>query len=317
MDLGIDFSFAKIAPADIKAAGYKFVARYLASSSGKRITKSEADALRAAGLAVVLVFEDYANPKQNYDGDATATGIHDAQIALAQANAIGFPSDKPIYFAVDYDAPESDQQWINAYLNACASVLGRSRVGIYGGYYVVKRAADAGLVYYLWQTLAWSGGQIDPRTHIYQNGQSAFGGGADVDEAKQANYGQWGDSSAEGEEMLTRSQIATLWLLVYFKDLAQADKATQEAVYGHYEGKPIQELLNDFMHGHEPVVQQYLAGANAAETQKQIADLQAQVADLQKQLDAAKQGNGGFTPQDRANLNFIQKAIASIFRIST
>ena len=41
--------------------GYVFVARYLVPSGAKALTKSEADAISAAGLQVVSVFETTAN----------------------------------------------------------------------------------------------------------------------------------------------------------------------------------------------------------------------------------------------------------------
>jgi hypothetical protein len=54
-------------------------------------------------------------------------------------------------------------------LSGAGSILGKDHVGIYGGYYPVKRALDAGVCKYAWQTYAWSGGQWDPRAHIRQN----------------------------------------------------------------------------------------------------------------------------------------------------
>lgn len=189
MALGIDYSFARPGGAAIKAAGFSFVCRYLASSASKRITPDEAQDLRNNGLDIVLVFEDYANQALN----GFNQGVADAKIALSQANAIGFPSDRPIYFAIDFDEADTPltNQEIYDYLDGAASVLGHNRVGVYGGYYVVKRELDNNHAVWAWQTLAWSGGQVDPRTHIYQNGNSAFGGGADIDESLKDDFGQW------------------------------------------------------------------------------------------------------------------------------
>jgi hypothetical protein len=41
-------------------------------------------------------------------------------------------------------------------------VIGRARVGLYAGYYVIKRAFDAKKITWGWQTHAWSGGHWDP-----------------------------------------------------------------------------------------------------------------------------------------------------------
>ena len=247
--LGLDYSFARPGGAAIKAAGYEFVCRYLASSAGKAITKAEALDLQANGLALVLVFEDYANQALN----GQAQGVADAQEALAQANALGFPADRPIYFAVDFDATKAQQAPIDAYLQGAASVIGAARVGIYGGFYVVKRCLDNGTAVWAWQTVAWSGGQVDPRTHIYQNGDSAFAGGADVDEAKQLDYGQWpegGDVSTPTDEETAR--IMGFSILGLDGEGLGAQKrlnaATGEAdgVLAPYIGRPLIDVMREF-----------------------------------------------------------------------
>ena len=52
-----------------------------------------------------------------------------------------------------------------------------TRTGAYGGYYVIKRAFDAGKITWGWQTYAWSGGQWDARAQFRQtsNGITAAG----------------------------------------------------------------------------------------------------------------------------------------------
>jgi hypothetical protein len=113
-------------------------------------------------------------------------GVTDAQTANANHLAAGGPPDRPIYFSVDYDAPESDQPAINAYLQGVASVIGLSRTGICGGYWPVKRCLDAGVVTWAWQTEAWSsdpaglapagpdGDYLDPRANILQRNAAGF-----------------------------------------------------------------------------------------------------------------------------------------------
>lgn len=198
MQTGVDFSFAAISGAQVKAAGYSFVMRYLASNAGKRITAAQVADYRNNGLGIGLVFEDYANPAQNNPSQpAKVCGVIDAGIALSQANALGFPSDRPIYFAVDYDAPESAQPWIDDYLRGVASVIGANRVGVYGGFYIVKRCMENGTAKWGWQTVAWSGGQLYSGAHLYQNGNSALNGGADVNEAKKTDFGQWGQGGGD------------------------------------------------------------------------------------------------------------------------
>lgn len=193
-NLGIDYSWARPGGAAIKQAGYNFVCRYLSpDTTGKNISAQEAQDLLGNGLGVVLVWEWAAQAALN----GQAQGVSDAQNALAQARAIGFPDDRPIYFAVDFDEADTaaSNNALNAYFDGVASVIGADRVGIYAGYYPVKRVHEAGKAKWLWQTLAWSGGQVYNGVHIYQNGQSAFGSGADVDEARQSDIGAWGAGS--------------------------------------------------------------------------------------------------------------------------
>lgn len=176
--------------AELKAAGIKFVCRYLSTAGNpKNLTVAEAKALHSAGIAIVLVFETTANRALG----GFAAGKSDASSALAQAHSLGVPFTVPIYFAVDFDATPSEQLAINSYLAGASSVIGKQRVGIYGGFYPVKRALDAGRAAWAWQAYAWSGGQWDPRAQIRQvaNAQRIAGHGVDIDRAVHYPYGAW------------------------------------------------------------------------------------------------------------------------------
>lgn len=185
--LGIDYSFARPNLTDVKKK-YGFVCRYLSHSGAKNITIEEAAAIRHQGLDLVLVWEDTAQNALK----GKAQGVEDAKYAVTQANAIGWPHNLPIYFAVDFDATPEQQGAINQYFQGVCDVIGLDRTGVYGGFYVVERVANAHLAHWFWQTLAWSGGQVFKNAHIYQDGATDFAGGADVDKALQDNFGQWG-----------------------------------------------------------------------------------------------------------------------------
>ncbi len=185
---GIDYSWSHPGGAAIKAAGFEFAARYLSHDrSGKTIEQAEVDDLHNNGVSIVLVWEEGAQNALGGNGQ----GVADAETALTQADALGFPGNLPIYFAVDFDATPEQQGPIDDYLRGAASVIGAARVGVYGGYYVVKRCFENGTAVYGWQTLAWSGGQVLDGAHLYQNGGQAFGGGSDIDEALKDDYGAW------------------------------------------------------------------------------------------------------------------------------
>jgi len=193
---GADYT-SRITPAALRAKGVKFVVRYLASPkangpSWKEIRAEEYAELQAAGINVCFVWED--------GGGAAAggfsRGVRDAKAANARLAALGITLDKsrPIFFAIDYDAPLSVSA---SYIRGAASVRGFSRTGVYGGYKQVKYCLDTRACAWAWQTLAWSKvGPLrrlmwDPRAHMRQTGSSTIARQVvDDDYATVADYGQ-------------------------------------------------------------------------------------------------------------------------------
>ncbi|QXJ20645.1 DUF1906 domain-containing protein [Actinomadura graeca] len=198
---GVDYAWGRPGVAALKSAGAKFVCRYLShDTTGKNLTRDEADELSGAGLWLVVVWESTASRAL----DGRAAGEADARDAAAQAEALGMPEDRPIYFAVDFDATSGQQPAINAYLDGAASVIGRGRVGLYGGHGPVKRAFDAKKITYGWQTYAWSDGKWDARAQLqqYSNDHDINGVSTDYDRAVKSDYGQWRvGASPEGDDM--------------------------------------------------------------------------------------------------------------------
>ena len=194
MAKGIDFAFyPHPGITAIKADGDVFVCRYTSArlendANGKNLTPSEKEALLAAGLSIVIVAEEGASRMLG----GYAAGAVDARHADAVVKALGM-AGLPVYFACDFDSTEGQQTAINAYLDGAASVIGRARVGIYGGYWPVKRALDAGKAEYAWQTYAWSGGQWDSRAQLrqVQNGVTIGGADCDRDTSMAADFGQF------------------------------------------------------------------------------------------------------------------------------
>lgn len=191
--LGLDYAGGRPGGAAIKAAGYDFVVRYLSNGGpglpGKLLTPAEANDLRANGVDIVSNWETTADRALA----GRAAGIADAEAALAQVLACGGRGDRPIYFSVDFDAAEVQQVAINNYLLGAGTIL-PTFVGVYGGYWVVKRALDAGAASWGWQTVAWSGSNIEARRNLFQRAGfvTVDGVQCDVNEAHTADYGQWG-----------------------------------------------------------------------------------------------------------------------------
>lgn len=187
--LGLDYTGHLSAKAH-KSIGSSFACRYLSGGDAKDLDAGEAQGLLKDGIDVVLVWETTAERTLA----AEAAGQADARAALAEAERLGLPAHRPIYFAVDFDEAPSQAADVAAYFVGVRAVLGIARVGVYGGFYTVERLGAAGLVRYVWQTYAWSDGQLSKRANIYQysNGHSVAGVPVDYNRALKVDFGQWG-----------------------------------------------------------------------------------------------------------------------------
>ncbi len=184
---GADYSWFRPSANHLSSSGVQWVARYLVPASyrsGKALTASEATALRGRGVSIVLNYELAAgSARGGYEA-----GVRDAQRAETARREVGAPV-LPIYFSIDYD--ERRTSAVRSYLSGVASVIGKARTGVYGGYYVVKAAADAGYPW-RWQTYAWSGGRWDARAQLRQTHNGAlWGGQGDKGIATTTEFGAW------------------------------------------------------------------------------------------------------------------------------
>lgn len=150
----------------IASAGYRFAARYLVPQEykWKRLTRAEAEAITAAGMQIVSVFETTANRAAG----GAVYGNSDGAAALREAKAIGQPEGTTIYFAVDYDAQPDDYDAIEAYLKAAAAQIPGYQAGVYASYAVVEEMAKRGACAHFWQTYAWSRGSQSGHANLYQ-----------------------------------------------------------------------------------------------------------------------------------------------------
>jgi len=209
----IDYSTSRPSISQLKAAKVDAVGRYIGWDSvsgfpsiGKNITKTEAHNLIAANIAIFLAFEYAANAAAK----GAAQGAADGKLAQKQLADIGAPPNMCVYFAVDFDIPDYAPHLpdtpanaleklgpVGHYFQAINALKLPYIIGVYGGYYAVKRVLDANLAKMAWQAIAWSGGKIepDPRCVLFQNLDRPPIGGADVDIRLHAitskDFGQW------------------------------------------------------------------------------------------------------------------------------
>lgn len=192
----IDYAWGQPGVAALKAEGAVAVCRYLAypstATSGKLLTRAEADGLRAAGIAIVSNWEQ-AGSWTEFSGGA-ATGAAHAREAARQHLACGGPPDRPIYFSTDFNPTPAQLPAVEAYYRGVASVIGLVRTGAYGGYTTIKYLLEQDVIRWGWQTYAWSAGQWHPGTALRQVRNGVLIGGVDCDlnDAMTADFGQWG-----------------------------------------------------------------------------------------------------------------------------
>jgi hypothetical protein len=184
---GVDYSQGWPGSAALTANGQTFVCRYLAEDS-RGLTPDELADLTAGEIDVAVIYESLADRMLG----GFAAGQSDAQYAQRLLVGLGLPARMPIYFTADFDATPEQQAEIDAYLAGCASVIGRERAGVYGGFYVVERCRANGTAAWFWQTSAWSGGQVSAHVHLYQYAYGYGINGVDCDRnhAYAENFGQ-------------------------------------------------------------------------------------------------------------------------------
>src|SRR6516164_7637437 len=135
--------------ASLKSRGVTAVGRYYSSRASKRLTKPEARALSDARINIFTVFEDNGDPELS-----VSSGIHDAQIALQQATAVGQPEGSAIYFALEhlpngYNA--SHLPGIRNYCSGLKQVLdGAYKLGVYSDGVVCDALLNDGLCDFAW-----------------------------------------------------------------------------------------------------------------------------------------------------------------------
>lgn len=193
---GVDYSatahgdWQRLARA-LTASGKLFAGRYAVndkSPGGRGITAAEYQALRAAGVEVFV----YWQTTTSWMLGGFDAGVQGARNARANLLAAGMPATMPVYFACDFDAAPGHQAVIDDCLRGAASVLGAKRVGLYGGYHVLKRAMANQSAAWFCQTSAWSGGMILDGIHLYQYAYNQYIDGTNCDSVRayRPNYGQ-------------------------------------------------------------------------------------------------------------------------------
>ena len=172
---GIDTvaSISKKSAQTLKKEGISFVGRYLVPSGcGKEITATEIQTLHDAGLAILLCWELTASAVKN----GAVSGTKDAARARALAEGFGVPAGTTIFFACDYNIPQSDLIQCEQYILAAKAAIGSYNVGLYGPEKIVAFLSERGSCKKFWQCVAWSA-KFLPAANVQQY---QWQGGADA-----------------------------------------------------------------------------------------------------------------------------------------
>lgn len=207
---GVDYSYAHPVLSELVKAGKTFVCRYLTGPQGtKGLTLTELDALAAAGLKTVLIFE---NEGDRAKGGFQA-GVEDGAESNRLMTQLGIPTWVPRYFAVDFDIRAGYSGAMLDYFQGIAQEVPIEYIGAYGGYAAISLLRTKGACSKFWQTYAWSDGIWDTGNHIeqYENGIRTYGGVVDLDRAIRQTYGGFimtnPNVSAPAPNALTVEQI--------------------------------------------------------------------------------------------------------------
>ncbi len=241
---GIDAAF-DLSPhaGDLIAAGVGFVCRYYSYNAAKDLSPDEAQTLSAAGLLIVSVWEARGDVASNF---TPAQGQKDANAALLLAESCGQPEGSCIYFAVDFDASDSDLTHnILPYFQAVGGVLhGKYTVGAYGSGLVLCRLHNASLIDRRWlaQSRGWRDTAEFVGADIVQGpvDHSLLCDPVDTDESQDDEFGGW---RVGGKEVVQAGQHTDQHKPIVAQP-SEADVAAtittlqrQLAALGFYKGK--------------------------------------------------------------------------------
>lgn len=160
----------------LKEESVDFVVRYLVPERGqtawKSLSASEASDILDSGLALMLVWETSADRVKGGAKDGASDGFDAHKLAAD----MGVPPGTVIYFAADYNVPESDFDAVEAYLIGAKCNLEQYKVGLYGSEKVVQAMSERGACKHFWQCVAWSNEFLPVASVI----QYEWQGGADA-----------------------------------------------------------------------------------------------------------------------------------------
>lgn len=191
-DIGVDYSYGRPDPVELARLGYRFACRYLSltSTQKKVLQPEERDALHAAGLGIVLVFESAAERPL---GGASA-GQLDGALAARHARLLGYPTSVPLIAAVDIDITARTLPTAFAYVQGFADTCRPYPLGIYGDTDILNAVGARCVLGWLPNARAWSP-KTSTRVHVRQHATTTVAGGLVDTNTAIADFDAWGPIS--------------------------------------------------------------------------------------------------------------------------
>jgi hypothetical protein len=194
---GVDYSRGGFPGSQaLHAAGKSFAGRYAVSDlspDGRGITANEYRELTSGNINTYLYWE----AEESWMLGGWQRGVDAARNALANIERASMPLAMPVYYSHDIDPTPDQFPAIDDCLNGAASVVGRDRVGFYGGWAGIDHVHAVGTARWLCQTIAWQYGRgVHPASHLHQynTGNNVINGvDCDLVAAVQPHYGQASD----------------------------------------------------------------------------------------------------------------------------
>lgn len=154
----VDFSFAR-PPADVLVGnGFQTVVRYISGSgvdgggSGKNATRAELDTYLAAGLGVMLVWEQQVGAPLG----GRAQGLKDGLRSWELLRELGCPEGVPVLVAVDFDVTAGNIKVVSEYVRAFAENCKPFPIGVYGDADILLAVGGLSRVGWVPSARSWS-----------------------------------------------------------------------------------------------------------------------------------------------------------------
>jgi hypothetical protein len=175
--VAMDWSFSRIDARVFVAQGVKLALRYITGSKGdpgKVLTVAERDRIFAAGMAILLNFEESSTAAFK-GGDQGR--VHGGE-AKAKATALGYPTDLPIIVSVDTDITAGTLRTAEDYVRSFAAACLPYPIGVYGDTDIIGAVKDISQLNWLPNASAWSDKNSTARSlvHIRQHGTKTENG---------------------------------------------------------------------------------------------------------------------------------------------